>query len=127
MQKMRIMAFIVAAILATAAPASHIDPIGASELKSELGADGAPMVLDVRTEWEYESGHVPGAVHIPHTELAGRLSELSAVQKDEIVVYCEVGVRAAVAESILEEAGFTRVRTLAGHMRNWRAQGYPRE
>ena len=127
MQRMRILAFIVPAVLATAAPAAHIDPISAPELKSELGADGAPMVLDVRTVREYESGHVPGAVNIPHTELAAHLAKLSAFKEDEIVVYCEVGGRAAAAESVLEAAGFTGVRTLAGHMRNWRADGYPRE
>ena len=40
-------------------------------------ADGsAPVVLDVRSDAEFRAGHIPGAVHIPHDELAGRIDEL---------------------------------------------------
>jgi peroxiredoxin family protein/TusA-related sulfurtransferase/rhodanese-related sulfurtransferase len=68
-------------------------------------------VLDVRTQIEWDLGHIEGAVHIPNTELRQRLDELS---KDKAwVIYCAIGRRAYVAERILKQNGF-RVRNLTG-------------
>jgi rhodanese-related sulfurtransferase len=68
---------------------------------------------------------VPGAINIPHTELEQRLDELGQWRDAEIVVYCGTGRRAAMAESVLLEADFSRVRDLEGHMKQWRADGHP--
>lgn len=103
------------------------EAISASRVSERLGDSSAPLVLDVRTEREYEAGHVPGALHIPHTELAARLTELPVDKTGQIVVYCEQGPRASMAEDLLADAGFVNVRTLEGHMANWRSEGYPME
>lgn len=121
----RIVAICLTGLVATAAPGAHMAPMSAEQLAEQLGDDESPLVLDVRTEGEYQAGHVPGALHIPHTQLADRLAEVSAGKQDAVVVYCEQGPRAYRAEAILEDAGFTAVRTLEGHMANWRAEGYP--
>lgn len=113
--------------LAGPAWATHNAPISAPELAAQLGDEDAPLVLDVRSQEEYRSGHLPGAKHIHYKELSSRLSELNAAKDEEIVVYCEVGGRAQVANQVLESAGYKRVRTLEGHMRNWRAGDFPRE
>lgn len=124
----RINAAVLMWLLAAATSlAAHNPPISADRLSERLGDDGRPLILDVRTDREYEAGHVPGALHIPHTRLAERLSDLPAGKEDGIVVYCERGPRATTAENILEDAGFREVRTLEGHMANWRAEGYPME
>jgi len=68
-------------------------------------------ILDVRTQAEWEAGHIPGAVHIPNTELRRRLSELS--KDKEWVVYCAVGRRAYVMERMLRQHGY-RVANLTG-------------
>jgi len=85
------------------------------------------LILDVRTPEEYAGGHVPGAVNVPHTEVAARLDEIGAeVEGDPsrpVVVYCERGGRAAKAEAELLEAGFTQVLHLEGDMSDWRAAG----
>lgn len=83
------------------------------------------VVLDVRTREEYEGGHVPGALHIPYDELESRVDEVRAREADRIVVYCESGGRAARAESTLQEAGFTEVYDLEGHMKAWREAKRP--
>ena len=108
-------------------PAAQEGPITATELSTRLGNDDAPLILDVRSMEEFENGHVPGALHIHYTELPGRISELPGGRDQEIVVYCEVGVRAGIATNVLEHAGFTRVRNLEGHMQKWRAENYPQE
>lgn len=121
----RIVAICLTGLVATAAPGAHVKPMTADRLAEQLGDEESPVILDVRTEAEYRAGHVPGALHIPHTQLAGRLAEIPAGKRDAVVVYCEQGPRADYAEAILEHAGFSGVRTLAGHMEHWREEGYP--
>jgi rhodanese-related sulfurtransferase len=101
--------------------------IAPDELSERLAAGDAPLILDVRSAEEFEGGHIPGAVNIPHTELAARLDELGVSRDAEIVVHCESGRRAAAAEAVLADAGFTQVRDLDGHMKGWRASGYSAE
>ena len=95
------------------------------QLLDSLDSKGEPLILDVRRPDEYAAGHVPHAINIPHTELEGRLEQLHANANDEIVVYCESGRRAAIAEDILTQAGFTKVLHLQGDMKAWRLHGLP--
>jgi phage shock protein E len=85
------------------------------------------LILDVRTREEFSQSHVPGARNIPHDELAGRLDELGADHERNVVVYCESGRRAGMAESTLLAAGFTAVHHLEGDMKAWRAAERPTE
>ena len=87
----------------------------------------APLLLDVRTPEEYASGHVPGAVNIPHDQLGSRVNEIEAHRDQEVVVYCERGGRAANAAETLEAAGFITIRHLSGDMSAWRDAGLPTE
>jgi len=102
-------------------PGAEISP---EELLAAAGQAGAPLVLDVRSPEEFASGHVPGARNVEYDEVAARLGELGSAR--EVVVYCERGGRAAKAEEVLRQAGFT-VRHLAGDMSGWRAAGRPIE
>lgn len=95
--------------------------IPASQLAERLGR-GDCVVLDVRSIREFRSGHIPGAVHIPHTKVAGRLDELRPHKDGDIVVYCEAGVRARIAQNTLAKAGFQRVHHLIGDMAGWRRE-----
>ncbi len=108
-------------------PARAGDTITPSELANRIDTHNAPLILDVRTPGEYAAGHIPGAVNIPHTDLRDRLSELISHLNDEIVVHCQMGPRAGVAQSILLQAGFTQTRELEGHMQKWKTNGYPIE
>lgn len=85
----------------------------------------APYVLDVRTADEYVSGHVPGAVNIPHDQLASRLAE---VPKDrDVVLYCRSGRRAVLAAEVLADNGYARLEHLQGDITAWVDQGRPVE
>ncbi len=68
--------------------------------------------LDVREPIEVELGTLPGAVNIPLHELRGRLGELP--KDKEIIVTCQVGLRAYIASRILLQNGFTKVKNLSG-------------
>lgn len=115
--------------LSTACQHSSTNPgqIAAEDLAKRINSGTAPVVLDVRSPAEYASGHIPGAINIPHTELAARLSEIPTAKSGEIVVHCQGGGRAATAESILVSAGYTGVRDLQGHMSGWVQRGLPVE
>ena len=99
--------------------------ISQADLVKRLNSDNAPVIIDVRSSKEFASGHVPGAVNIPHTEIKGRLEKLNIGQNEEIVLYCERGGRASMAGSILREEGFFAVQHLEGDMNAWRLNKLP--
>lgn len=95
-----------------------MDGITAEELKSRLDRHAAPLLLDVRQDWETKLCRLPNSVHIPIEEIEVRTDELNP--EDEIVVYCHQGVRsAAVAQYLREQHGFKNVKNLAGGLDSW--------
>ncbi len=85
------------------------------------------IVLDVRSVGEFEEGHVPGAINIPHNQVEERLAELSQYQDKPVLVYCRSGRRAAMAETILTETGFKQLHHLQGDMIEWSKNNLPIE
>jgi len=80
-------------------------------------------LLDVRTEEEYNSGHISGATLIPVAELGNRTEELNKSKK--IVVYCRTDNRSATASDILIEHGFEKVYKVLGGINAWEENKYP--
>ena len=119
----RLMAGLLVALAAVSAPAE--EPVLATVTQEDLlsraaGAD-APFVLDVRSHEEFAAGHVPGAVNIPHDEVAARIAE---VPKDRpVVLYCRSGRRAGMAAQELAERGYARLGHLEGDMPAWIERG----
>jgi NADPH-dependent 2,4-dienoyl-CoA reductase/sulfur reductase-like enzyme/rhodanese-related sulfurtransferase len=95
----------------------------------ELAAQASDQVLvDVRTPEEFRKGTIPGAVCVPVDDLRRRIGELP--KEKELLVFCEVGLRAYVAARLLAQNGF-RVRNLSGGYKRylmWRGSpASPRE
>lgn len=82
----------------------------------ELVAAGATLV-DVRTESEFASGHLPGAMNVPLDRLATQAPSLVGAHKP-IVVYCASGMRSGAAKRALRRAGAGEVYDLGG-MSRW--------
>jgi rhodanese-related sulfurtransferase len=93
---------------------SEISP---EDLKARLDRNEAPVLLDVRQDWETQLCRLPNALHIPIEELELRVEELNA--QDEIVVYCHQGVRSAAVADYLRSLGFANVRNLTGGLDFW--------
>lgn len=129
--KSRPILLVAAALLvgACSAPVEEpsAEPIAPEQLVERLELGAPPMILDVRTPEEYERGHIPGAVNIPHDQLAARLAELPQDRSEEIVVHCQSGRRAGAADGTLRANGYTNVRDLVGHWQRWEAAGLPVE
>jgi rhodanese-related sulfurtransferase len=76
--------------------------------------------------WEYESGHIPGAEHAAFWS-PSQLLNLRIPLDATVVIYCELGPRAAWAKWTLQLAGYRDVRYLQGHMAGWREAKMPED
>jgi hydroxyacylglutathione hydrolase len=83
------------------------------------------LVLDVRSDEEWQQGHVPGAWHVfvPHLEREIRKLD----RRKCIATYCGTGYRASIAASLLQRCGFEHVANVPGSWTAWKAAGLPVE
>jgi|TARA_B000000565_G_scaffold229691_1_gene187596 phage shock protein E len=72
------------------------------------------LIIDVRTDNEWNNGYIENAKHIPISELKKRLSEIQAFKDQPVFTYCAAGKRAERAKNLLIENGFTNVTNLGG-------------
>lgn len=104
--------------------AGGVPNLSATEAVALINRDNA-IVLDVRSEAEYASGHIVDAKHIPLDALAERLNELKKYQNKPILVNCQRGMRSAKACDILRQAEFTQLHNLQGGLDAWLAAKLP--
>jgi len=94
--------------------------ISQQELSSAIAGGTKMLLLDVRTPEEFQGGHIPGAINVPHDGSDDWLRKEGLPPDADIVVYCESGRRSAIAQQVFVKAGFTSVRHLEGDMKAWR-------
>lgn len=97
--------------------------IDVAELKSKLENHEPFVLIDVRESYEHEEFNLGGKL-IPLGELFTALDSVSDDKEAEIVVYCRSGNRSAMAQRILQQAGYTKVRNLTGGVVAWQAKGF---
>lgn len=85
------------------------------------------VVLDVREQAEYQSGHLLNAKQIPLLKLRDRIGELERYRDRPIVVVCRSGQRSATACAMLGREGFAQVYNLAGGVMAWQKANLPLE
>ena len=79
-----------------------------------MATDGTQIVVDVRTQEEYDYGHIPGAICIPN-ESIGDKQPAELPDLDQIIlVYCRSGRRSKEASQKLADIGYTRVYEFGG-------------
>jgi molybdopterin/thiamine biosynthesis adenylyltransferase/rhodanese-related sulfurtransferase len=83
--------------------------------------------VDVREPWEWDAGHVAGALHIPLADLPARLEEALPDRDAPLLLYCRTGSRSGRAALYLASRGYRRVVNLADHIDRWQALGGPWE
>lgn len=88
--------------------------IDAEQAKTLMDTETDYIILDVRTEEEYNEGHIANAILIPNTEIRER-AELELTDQDQLIlVYCRSGNRSKLAAAILVELGYTNVVEFGG-------------
>ena len=88
--------------------------ITTEEAKQIMDTAEGFIILDVRTQEEYDEGHIPGAILIPNTEIEARAEEMLTDKDQLILVYCRSGRRSKLAAEILVELGYTNIREFGG-------------
>ena len=88
--------------------------ITAEEAKQIMDSQEGYVILDVRTQEEFNQGHIPGAILIPDTEIEGKAEEILTDKDQLILVYCRSGRRSKLASEALVKRGYTNIREFGG-------------
>ena len=88
--------------------------ITAEEAKQIMDSEDGYIILDVRTQEEYDQGHIPGAIVISHEEIAEKAEDVLTDKDQLILVYCRSGRRSKIAAEALVELGYTNIREFGG-------------
>jgi rhodanese-related sulfurtransferase len=103
------------------------DEMNPDELLKRMKGKKPAVLVDVRTGIEFRRGHIPGALHAPTWQILLRLDQLPGDRNAELVVTCEHGPRARIAQSLLKALGYSNIVLLDGQMAGWRRSGRPME
>ena len=98
----------------TATPVVEYKKISAADAKARMDSGDEIIILDVRTQEEYDAGHIPGAILVPNETIVDKQPELLPDLDAEILVYCRSGNRSAQAAKKLIAIGYTNVVDFGG-------------
>lgn len=76
--------------------------------------DNKALLIDVRTNEEYQQSHLQNALHIPYKKIVKTLTQQGVAKDQQIVLYCRSGNRAGKAIKFLRKAGFTKIHNGGG-------------
>ena len=88
--------------------------ITAEEAKQIMDSEEGYIILDVRTQEEYDEGHIPGAIVISHEEIEEKAEDVLTDKDQLILVYCRSGRRSKIAAEALVELGYTNIKEFGG-------------
>ena len=90
------------------------DQISGAEAKALMDSESGYIILDVREQYEYDEGHIPGARLIPYDKIADRAEKELPDKEQLILVYCRSGRRSKIAAEELVKLGYTNVKEFGG-------------
>jgi molybdopterin/thiamine biosynthesis adenylyltransferase/rhodanese-related sulfurtransferase len=96
-------------------------------VRSPSTAPDAPLLIDVREQYEWDAGHIPNAVHIPRGNLEERIEAIVPDRTRPLILSCQSGARSLLAARTLQEMGYTNVANFAGSYQAWSRAGLPIE
>jgi len=83
------------------------------------------LLLDVRSQSEFDSGHILDARHVPQDQIASSGEVLKKYKDKVVITCCESGMRSGAAARVLQAQGFTKIVNLKGGLQAWRAENLP--
>ena len=90
------------------------DQISGAEAKALMDSENGYIIIDARTQSEYDEGHIPGAILIPEYEISDRAEKELPDKNQLILVYCRSGRRSKIAAEELVKLGYTNVKEFGG-------------
>ncbi|WP_306518247.1 rhodanese-like domain-containing protein [Rheinheimera sp.] len=100
-------------LLAITSPASNAEATQVAAAQAQQAETA--IWIDVRTAEEYNAGHLQGAVHIPHEQIADKIAAVTADKNAVIYLYCRSGRRSGLALESLQALGYSKVVNAGGY------------
>jgi rhodanese-related sulfurtransferase len=100
--------------------AARTENISAADLQKRVEAGEKIRMVDVREDWEYAEGHIPGSILRPLGAIRNWAGEFP--KDEELVVICRTASRSGVAYRYLQQMGYTKVRNMSGGIISWRGK-----
>ena len=88
--------------------------ITAEKAKQLMDTEENYIILDVRTQEEYDQGHIPGAIFIPDNRIDADAEKVLTDKNQLILVYCRSGRRSKLAAERLVQLGYTNIKEFGG-------------
>ena len=93
---------------------ANYEQISGAEAKALMDSESGYIIIDARTQEEYDQGHIPGAILIPEYEIADRAEKELHDKNQLILVYCRSGRRSKIAAEELVKLCYTNVKEFGG-------------
>ena len=90
------------------------EQISGAEAKALMDSESGYIIIDARTQSEYDQGHIPGAILIPEYEIADRAEKELPDKNQLILVYCRSGRRSKIAAEELVKLGYINIKEFGG-------------
>ena len=90
------------------------EQIDGAKAKALMDSESGYIIIDARTQSEYDEGHIPGAILIPEYEISDRAEKELPDKNQLILVYCRSGRRSKIAADELVKLGYTNVKEFGG-------------
>lgn len=107
-----VFAFTLVFTVASHSAAPHSEDTITSEVISAIAHHA--LIVDVRTPEEFDAGHYPGAINIPHEKILDGVSQLGVAKEASVILYCRSGNRSGQAEQALQNNGFAQAKNAGG-------------
>ena len=117
----KLMALVIGGLLMLGQSVSANQTMTTQELQSKLNAKENFMLLDVRTQEEYNAGYIAGAILLPYDEINAKATIVLPDKEKEIVLYCRSGRRSAIAKKSLLDLGYQKVVDFGG-VKRWEGE-----
>ncbi len=95
------------------------------DVKRRMDAGEKFVLVDVREESEFASGHLPSAIHLGKGIIERDIEQRIPASDAKIILYCGGGFRSALAADNLQKMGYSNVESMDGGWKGWLEAGYP--
>ena len=96
-----------------------------ADVKRRMDAGEKFVLVDVREESEFASGHLPGAIHLGKGIIERDIEQRVPASDTKIILYCGGGFRSALAADNLQKMGYSNVESMDGGWKGWLEARYP--